>query len=87
MKEPMLVNKGQNRALDCAVIKYIHEANKQEGKTAYDTIRCAFPEGDAAYPGAMISKRLHLQVCVCNPEMIKGYFLPRPVERFNPNLS
>jgi len=25
---PMLSNKGKNRALDCAVIKYIHEANR-----------------------------------------------------------
>lgn len=83
---PMLANRGENRALDCAVIKYIHEANRQADKPPYDTIRCAFPEGDAAYPGAMISKRLHIQICVCNPEMIKGYFLPRPVNKFNPHL-
>lgn len=82
----MPVNKGKNRALDCAVIKFIHEGNRQAGKPPYDTIRCAFPEGDSAYPGAMISKRLHIQVCVCNTEMIKGYFLPKPVEMYNPNL-
>lgn len=86
MGVPMLANRGKNRALDCAVIKYIHEANRQAGKQSYDTIRCAFPEGDAAYPGAMISKRLHIQICVCNPDMIKGYFLPRPIEKFNPHL-
>lgn len=83
---PMPHNTAQNRALDCAVIKYIHEANKQAGKLPYDTIRCAFPEGGEAYPGAMISKRLHIQICVCNPEMIKGYFLPKPIAKFNPNL-
>jgi hypothetical protein len=82
----MLTNRGQNRALDCAVIKYINEANKQAGKAPYDSIRCAFPEGDAAYPGAMISKRLHIQICVCNSDVISGYFLPRPVDKFNPNL-
>jgi len=83
---PMLENKGKNRALDCAVIKYIHEANKQAGKPPYDTIRCAFPEGGEAYPGAMITKRLHIQICVCTPDMIKAYFLPRPIKKFNPNL-
>ncbi len=83
---PMFENKGRNRALDCAVIKHIHEANRQAGKPPYDTIRCAFPEGGEAYPGAMISKRLHIQICVCNPELIKAYFLPRPIDKFNPGL-
>jgi hypothetical protein len=82
----MPVNRGKNRALDYAVINFIHEGNHKAGKPPYDTIRCAFPEGDAAYPGAMISKRLHIQICVCNPEMIKGYFLPKPVKVYNPNL-
>lgn len=86
MGVPMVENKGNNRALDCAVIKYIHEANRRAGKLPYDTIRCAFPEGGEAYPGAMISRRLHIQICVCNPEMIRGYFLPKPHEKFNPNL-
>lgn len=46
MGADMLVNNGKNRALDCAFIKYIHESNKQAGKPSYDTIRCAFPEGN-----------------------------------------
>ena len=84
--QPMPVNKGQNRALGCAVMKYIHETNRKLNLPAYDTIRCAFPEGGEAYPGAMITSRLHIQLCVCNPECIKGYFLPRPTSRFNPHL-
>lgn len=84
--KPMPVNKGENRKLDCAVINYLHQTNINLGKPAYDTIRCAFPEGDEAYPGAMITSRLHVQLCVCNPDCIKGYFLPKPVEKFNPNL-
>jgi hypothetical protein len=38
----MPINKGDNRALDCAVIKYIHQANKLDGKAAYDTITKTF---------------------------------------------
>jgi hypothetical protein len=84
--QPIPVNSDKNRALDCAVINYIHKANKDQGIPAYDAIRCAFPEGEAAYPGAMITSRLHIQLCICNPNCIKGYFLPRPLEKFNPHL-
>lgn len=84
--EKMPKNKGGNRELDCAVIKIIHQSNIQEDKPSYDTIRCAFPEGEAAYPGAMITSRLHIQICVCNPDCIKGYFLPKPIEKYNPYL-
>lgn len=83
---PMPVNKDSNRTLDCAVIQYIHKTNKDTGLPAYDTIRCAFPEGEEAFPGSMITSRLHIQLCVCNPDCIKGYFLPRPTEKFNPHL-
>jgi len=85
--QPVPVNKGNNRALDCAVIEYIHTSNIIEQKVPYDTVRCAFPEGSEAYPGAAITSRLHVQVCVLNPECIKGYFLPRPIEKFNPYLN
>ena len=80
-------NSGNNRALDCAVIKYIHEANKEEGKKEYDTVRCAFPEGIEVYEGSAITSRLHIQVCVVNPESIKGYFLPRPIALYNPAIA
>ncbi len=82
----MPLNKGANRALDCAVIKYIHQSNREEGKQAYDTIRCAFGEGNEAYPGTEITSRLHIQICIINKDCIKGYFLPRPLQQFNPFL-
>ncbi len=84
--QKMPLNKENNRALDCKVIQYIHQSNKQEGIKPYDTIRCAFPEGDEAYPGASITARLHIQICVLNKECIQGFFLPLPHEKFNPNL-
>jgi hypothetical protein len=83
----MPVNRGNNRALDYAVIQYIHSSNTKKGISSYDTVRCAFPEGGEAYPGAAITSTLHVQVCVLNPECIKGYFLPRPIEKFNPYLN
>lgn len=79
-------NKKDNRALDCAVIQYIHQSIKEQGKMPFDTIRCAFPEGEEAYPGSAITSRLHIQLCVLNPDCIKGYFLPRPVSQYNPLL-
>jgi hypothetical protein len=79
-------NNDSNRALDCAVINYIHKTRNEVGKLPYDSVRCAFPEGEEAYPGAMITSRLHIQICICNPECIKGFFLPRPVKTFNPYL-
>jgi hypothetical protein len=48
--------------------------------------RCAFQEGSEVYPSAPFTTQLHLQVCVCNLEMIKGYFLPLPLEDYNPYL-
>lgn len=85
--EKMPVNKDANRRLDCAVIKYVHESNKKVGIAPYDTIRSPFQEGGPIYEGANFTDRLHIEICVLNPEMIKGYFLPRPVEEFNPYLN
>src|SRR5690606_35947374 len=48
--EKMPSNKGDNRALDCAVIQFIHESNKMQGGVKYDTVRCAFSEGEKTYP-------------------------------------
>ena len=84
--ERMPQNKGNNKALDCAVFKYLHESNKITGKEPYDTIRCAFQEGGEVYPGSSIMDRLHIQICIIDPLTVKGYFLPKPVEKFNPYL-
>lgn len=83
----MPVNKGNNRALDCAVIKFVHQSRINENKIPYDTIRCAFSEGEELYKGSNFSSRLHIQVCVLNPDLIKGYYLPRPIELYNPYLK
>ena len=80
------INKQNNRALDCAVMEYVNVMRQIDGLKGYDSIRCAFSEGEELYPGSAITSRLHLQICVLNPECIKGYFLPKPIHTYNPLL-
>ena len=37
----------------------------------------AFIEGDPIYPDAGFNERTHIQICIINPNCIKGIFLPR----------
>jgi hypothetical protein len=83
---PMPKNKEDNRALDCAVIKYVHQTRKKMSKAPYDTVRSPFSEGGEAYPGASFTMRHHIQICVINSNMIQEIFLPRPLKQYNPNL-
>ena len=83
----MPVNKGANRQLDCAVIRNVHESFRLKGLPAFDSVRSPFQEGGHIYAGANFTDRLHIEICVRNPALIKGYFLPRPVEMFNPYLN
>jgi hypothetical protein len=85
-EKPMPANVGPNRKLDCAVIRYIHQSRIEDNQPPYDTIRSTFDEGIKVYPGANFSTRNHIQICVINPVMIKGYFLPLPIEEYNPYL-
>lgn len=68
------------RNLDCAVIQMIHSYNDIMNIEAYDSIRGVFPEGKEAYPGAGFVVKTHIQLCVVNPNCIKGYFAPMPVD-------
>ena len=64
------------RELDCAVIERIHQYNKELGKRKYDSVRGIFIEGDSVYPGSGIMEKSHIQLCIINPNCIKGYFRP-----------
>jgi hypothetical protein len=81
------INKGANRELDCTVINYLHKLNADNNLRCYDTVRSAFWEGTPLYESSFFTDRLHIEICVLNPEMIKGYFLPRPIEIYNPYLN
>ena len=77
--QKMPVNKKDNRALDCSVIRLAANTNK------YDTVRTAFDEGEKIYAGTNFTARHHMQICVINQGCIKGFFLPRPLKTFNPH--
>lgn len=62
------------RRLDCAVIELLHEVNAGR---SFDTVRGLFFEGDDLYPNAGFREKNHIQICVRNPNCIKGFFLPR----------
>lgn len=66
------------RELDCAVIERIHLYNHMtDGNDEYDSVRGAFIEGKPVYPGSGFRDRTHIQICVRNPNCIKGYFAPK----------
>ena len=64
------------RRLDCAVIQSLHKSLDTKDKY-YDSVRGMFTEGKELYPNAGFHKKDHLQLCIRNPNCIKGYFSPR----------
>ncbi|MBF0391111.1 MAG: hypothetical protein HQL38_00390 [Alphaproteobacteria bacterium] len=74
---PQNVNNGMVRKLDRAVIEHLHRMradNKPEPLRPYDTVRGLFIEGKEAFPGSMLRSKTHVQICVREPRVIKGYF-------------
>lgn len=70
------------RDLDCAVIEEIHDYKRTlcdyddpEG-TPFDSVRGLFIEGNPVYEGSELYEKTHIQICVRNPNCIKGYFSP-----------
>lgn len=59
------------RHLDCYVIEHLLKT------TNFDSVRGLFPEGAELYPGAGFRIKDHIQICIRNPNCIKGFFLPR----------
>lgn len=74
------------RDLDCAVIQTVHSLRKQNGAPAYDSVRGVFWEGDSLYPDAGFREKDHIQICICNPNCIKGYFTPRELDDEYPSV-
>lgn len=64
------------RDLDCAVIQHVHELNKMAGRKDFDSVRGIFVEGKEPYPGSEFRIKTHVQLCIVNPNCIKGYFRP-----------
>lgn len=83
------------RYLDCAVIEIMHQKTLDQAKTdiatkgntrykIFDSIRAAFIEGGPAFEGTQIREKTHIQICIRNPNCIKGFFLPRREIDFAP---
>ena len=70
------------RHLDCAVIETIHKFNKDdEQRQEFDSVRGVFFEGAALYPDAGFKEKNHIQIAIRNPNCIKGYFMPRKLDK------
>lgn len=79
---PMPENKGLDndrpmRFLDCAVIESMHGLRRDSGLPPYDSVRAAFTEGGALYPGSAFCKKAHVQIAVRDiKKSVLGYFRP-----------
>lgn len=78
-------NSGKNdkafRRLDCAVIERLHKMNKDMEEPPYDSVRGLFFEGKPIYPDSGFLEKTHIQICIRNPNCIKGYFNPKEFNR------
>lgn len=71
------------RDLDCAVIQQIHDYADEDEGTGFDSVRGIFVEGLPPYPGSEFREKTHVQLCIRNPNCIKGYFDPlRPNDKY-----
>lgn len=65
------------RDLDCAVIETLHTLRSIEEQKSFDSVRAVFVEGKELYPSAGFRDKNHIQICIRNPNCIKGYFYPQ----------
>lgn len=80
LKELML------RDLDCAVIETLHKIMEKEEKRKFDSVKGVFFEGAELYPGAGFREKDHIQICIRNPNCIKGFFKPRRLSNKYPKI-
>lgn len=74
------------RYLDCAVIESIHQFNIDKNHKEFDSVRGVFFEGDDLYPNAGFKTKNHIQIALRNPNCIKGYFIPRELDKNFSNI-
>jgi len=74
------------RELDCAVIETMHTLREVYQQPPFDSIRAVFSEGEELYPNAGFREKDHIQICVRNPNCIKGFFLPRTLNSDYPKV-
>jgi hypothetical protein len=64
------------RYKDCAVVEALHAFRQGSGLKPFDSVRGMFAEGIPLYDNAGFHEKNHIQVCIRNPNCIKGYFRP-----------
>ena len=74
------------RDLDCAVIETLHTMREDSNQPSFNSIRGVFYEGEELYPNAGFRDKDHIQICIRNPNCIKGFFLPRKIDDDYPNV-
>jgi hypothetical protein len=74
------------RELDCSVIEILHLLKQKNGQPPFDSVRSVFYEGDELYPNAGFREKDHVQICIRNPNCIKGFFLPRELDSGFPKV-
>jgi hypothetical protein len=62
------------RKLDCAVIQMLHDIRRSKRQDPIDTVSGIFIEGDPIYEDSGFHEKTHIQICVRNPNVIKGVF-------------
>ncbi|WP_216647336.1 hypothetical protein [Chitinophaga sp. SYP-B3965] len=65
------------RELDCYVIENLHESMRIRHTPPFDSARGVFIEGSPIYENAGFHEKTHIQICIRNPNCIKGFFIPR----------
>lgn len=76
------------RHLDCAAIEFmqarileqVKEDRIKKGYSEYkifDSTRGVFIEGGPVFEGAGLFEKSHIQICIRNPNCIRGFFMPR----------
>ncbi|SFD55380.1 hypothetical protein SAMN05518672_102401 [Chitinophaga sp. CF118] len=76
------------RELDCSVIEFMHrgiyhnvqadiDSKGYATEQPFDSVRGVFMEGGPAFEGSGIFEKNHIQICIRNPNCIKGFFRPR----------
>ncbi|WP_439584155.1 hypothetical protein [Dyadobacter bucti] len=74
------------RDLDCAVIQSLHTLRESAKMQPFDSVRGVFVEGEQIYPHAGFREKNHIQLCIRNPNCIKGFFIPRTEDENYPKV-
>lgn len=69
------------RYLDCAVIQDLHAERAKNKERPFDSVRGVFFEGNPIYETSGFREQSHIQICVRNPNCIKGFLLQEDLKK------